>query len=283
MLVAIATAFAIGNLRGEQSERRDASPHEHAESAKSSARRACVGVDLSATFDCIYEHVERSEEQAHTEQDLTAQQDTARWTMLMLFVGAITSIISVVGLWLIRETLRETRVMARESSAAARAAMRSARSSREANKFARDTAKRAYLAVSKLAVTSLDDKIIAAEICIENYGATPARITSIFHKAWGGPETQIDPQSSGPAMQGYYHFRPILPPRSPSAIDVYVNDPAEIALARSGKGQLYFYGKIDYEDIYGNAYWLKWAFRNDGRAVVTPGTFSNCIYGNDGT
>lgn len=131
--VALATAAAIGHSEGIQTERRSANPHNHAESAKARASRACVGLEPAAMFECVNQEVERSEETARAEQDLSAQQDMALWALLMTLVSAVTALIATIALWFVRETLKETRAMTFE-------AQRTTKAAEDALKVTRDVA-----------------------------------------------------------------------------------------------------------------------------------------------
>ena len=152
---------------------------------------------------------------------------------------------------------------------------------------AQDTAKRqlrAYLAVSKVEVRDVQPDCIWGYIHIINQGATPARITQAFERAWIGPATQTDPINEGPPAQDYLHLRDQLSQGLPDKILFQVNDPAEIKKLDGSKTiDFYIYGRIEYQDVFGDPQWLTFAFRNDGWVVSKESSFSPSIHGNDGS
>ena len=104
--------FIVGILafsNGQEAQRRDKTPAAYAESAKSSAKHQCVNLKGDAAFECVYEQVETSQQQAHDEQDLTAQQKSANGTMITAALAFLGLVASVIGIVLIHNTFTETR------------------------------------------------------------------------------------------------------------------------------------------------------------------------------
>lgn len=100
--------YGIAELNGRQSERREAQPHSHYESAKKQAEPACVGVKSEAVLECVYDTIQASEDTARTEQDLTAQQRAAWAAMIGAGIAFLALGATVIGLYYVRETLRAT-------------------------------------------------------------------------------------------------------------------------------------------------------------------------------
>lgn len=100
--------YILGVLNGREAERRDQTPANYSQSAKADAQRACVGMEARAAFECVYEKVEASQEQASTEQDLSAQQRAATSALASAVVAALTLVISIVGVWYVKRTLDAT-------------------------------------------------------------------------------------------------------------------------------------------------------------------------------
>jgi hypothetical protein len=88
---------------------------------------------------------------------LTAQQDTARWTMLMLAVGMLTTMIGVVGLWFIRETLHATRATVDETRRIGEAQVR------------------AYLSIKSATISVDKSGLPWVQMVVVNTGQSPAR------------------------------------------------------------------------------------------------------------
>lgn len=104
--------FIVGILafsNGQETERRNKAPAAYSEAAKNKAQQDCAGRELNAAFECIYEKVEASQQQAHDEQDLTAQQKSANGTIITAALAFVGLIVSVVGISLVYTTFNETR------------------------------------------------------------------------------------------------------------------------------------------------------------------------------
>ena len=104
-------------VSGRETERRDQTPAAYSDTAKNKAQQDCVKLEDDAAFECIYEKVTASQEQARGEQDLDAQQRSANGTAITAFVALIGLAVSVVGIGLVYTTFKETRkanIIARE-------------------------------------------------------------------------------------------------------------------------------------------------------------------------
>lgn len=177
IILCVSVVGAIAYSNGRESERRYQSPHHHAEAAKASAKRSCVGVNPVAVFECVYEKIEASEETARAEQDLDAQQRMAFWALAMTLVSAAMAVISGVALYFLRGTLDETRKAVGETANATR-------QMRKANQIAEDTARRqqrAYIAVRPLGVEQIySNRKFIGMVSVENVGQTPAKNVDIY-------------------------------------------------------------------------------------------------------
>ena len=278
LLLGLAAAWSLGVLQGSETVRRDQTPAIYRDAAKVEAQRSCAAQDASNVFDCVYERAETSREIAHEEQDLSAQQRAAGAALATTILGLATMIATLVGLWFIRGTLLASRRTVTEARKATLQA-------RRGNAIARDTAQRQlrpYLSVSPPKILSIAPNMISLRIVLRNHGETPARVESVFGRAWGGPSHQIDPHAVGTPMRGYAHFAKILARDAPCEIELWLENPAQIAFANGGGGRLYVYGKVDYEDGFGNSYWLTWAYRSDPSALTVQASYTS-PFGNDGT
>ena len=93
---------------GRQDERRDETPAAYAQAAKADAQRACVEAKNAASFDCIYEKVHASQEQARGEEDLRAQQKAANSALLSAIISLLALIVTGAGVWFVKRTLAAT-------------------------------------------------------------------------------------------------------------------------------------------------------------------------------
>ncbi|WP_417495534.1 hypothetical protein [Maricaulis sp.] len=76
----------------------------------SRAEEICRVIDTAtARLTCLAERIDAEQERQATIADLSAQSDMAKWTFAMLWVGMVGLIVSVVGIFVIYETLRESR------------------------------------------------------------------------------------------------------------------------------------------------------------------------------
>jgi hypothetical protein len=125
--------FIVGILtygQGRENERRHQAPASYAKAAMADAQNACVGREGTAAFECIYEKVEAAQEQARGEQDLSAQQKAANAALISAIVAFFTLILSGVGVWYVRGTLRATLKAVEDTGKATEAML-------EANRIAR--------------------------------------------------------------------------------------------------------------------------------------------------
>lgn len=109
---------------GRQDERRDETPAAYSQAAKEDARRACLGIEGSAAFECIYAKVESSQEQAHNEQDLDAQQRAAFAALVSVIVAFLAFVATVAGVWFVKRTLDATLKAVEDTGEATKAMVR---------------------------------------------------------------------------------------------------------------------------------------------------------------
>ncbi len=119
---AVLLLYVLGVLNGREAERRDQTPVAYGQSAKADAKRVCVGMEASSAFECVYEKVEASHEQASTEQDLSAQQRAATSALASAAIAMLTLIVTGIGVWFVKRTLDAT-LKAVEDTAKATGAM----------------------------------------------------------------------------------------------------------------------------------------------------------------
>lgn len=103
---------------GRESERRNHAPASYSRAAKQDAERACVGMDSGTAFECIYEKVEASQEQARGEQDLSAQQRAASAAMISAIIALLTLGATGMGVWYVKRTLDATLEAVKDTSKA---------------------------------------------------------------------------------------------------------------------------------------------------------------------
>ncbi|MGP1274200.1 MAG: hypothetical protein ACQRW7_02130 [Caulobacterales bacterium] len=102
------------NYIRQNQESQNAAADEYARYA--SAKEICgTIIPLAARPSCLAERIDTNHQQQHAEADIQAQLDMASWTYAILWVGIVGIVVSVVGIALIFETLRETRTLTIET------------------------------------------------------------------------------------------------------------------------------------------------------------------------
>lgn len=94
---------------GVQSEKRlqaDRYASEHAEGTNAYINSSCIGLNQSDSIACIRDAIKADHEDTRSEYDLAAQEQMAWWTMWMLFTSVITVLVTAVGIFYVRHTLR---------------------------------------------------------------------------------------------------------------------------------------------------------------------------------
>ncbi len=81
----------------------------------------CSDFAANELVSCIQQNLEQTNEHIRAENDLVAQTEMARWTLLMLAVSIITATISALGVWFIKRTLEATEAALRDTAAATEA------------------------------------------------------------------------------------------------------------------------------------------------------------------
>ncbi|WP_226660595.1 hypothetical protein [Alteriqipengyuania lutimaris] len=241
---------------GMQSERRNNQPYQYAEDAADSALQSCVGGESDAVAECVVERIETAADQSRAQQDLEAQQNMSLWALLMVFISAATVAATVWALFYVKETLDETRGMARdtkrmadEADKATMAALDAARVGHEANAIAQ-AARRDQLR-PWMVNDGVDYENVEGELHFfvkwRNAGLSPAVAQSVFVQF-----AMIDPADEVP------HFPSDMPenrsgstgPNTVIAANVIrLVGPAVAQLVLAQK-RLILYSRVDYESPY---------------------------------
>lgn len=182
LILSTIIAGGISYSSGKESERRDQYPSEYSGYAKAQADRACVGMDGSSLFECVYNEIEASQETARAEQDLDAQQGMKFWALLMFFATMATAGVTLLGVHYVRLTLDKNSELLAESAKATDAML-------DANKIAQDN----LIIQNRPWITSIrvmhslrkspsnDSFAIFFQIVIKNTGNSPAKDVLIYH------------------------------------------------------------------------------------------------------
>jgi len=201
--------------------------------------------------------------QSHTEvkdnreqQDLQAQQDMAFWAMLMVFAAVATVIITAIGVWLVRQTLKATLLAVEDTGKATEAML-------ESNKIARETGRkqvRAYIGIESITLDDGEDFNIPRFIIeIKNNGVSPANIKNLDVKIiWlGDKATPI------------YTFDRKIDFRCHAASPMNLPIDMESGIKKcEGVGFFVLSGLISYEDIFKDKHVEEFYFRTGGGSTL---------------
>lgn len=121
VIVSCVLVGGLAFLAGLETERRDHAPASYSKAAKEDAQRACVGSDPAAAFECIYEKVEASQDQARGEQDLSAQQRAASAAMIGAVLSFFALIATGIGIYFVKRTLDATLMAVKDTGLATKA------------------------------------------------------------------------------------------------------------------------------------------------------------------
>ena len=183
LLAFFAASLIVGYLAyisGIERERSQQYPAAYAESAKHNAKSVCIGIDPSLVFECIYEHVESSQDQATARQDLEAQQGMRFWAAVMAFVALTSVILTAAALWYIRGTLLETEKIAKDSKRTAKASQDATRAMVEANRLAKKMGEaqvKCYISITdvKVRISPFQPNSYDILFKLRNSGNSPVR------------------------------------------------------------------------------------------------------------
>ncbi|MFQ3895322.1 hypothetical protein [Sphingobium sp. R-7] len=162
----------LGYLQGQQAERDKQTSKTYSEAAQKDAQRACVGMEPGAAFECIYEKVESSNEQANTDKDLTAQFRAADSALFSAVFTFLTLAISGLGVWYVKRTLDATLKAVEDTSKATDAMLLANRIAQEASEGER----RPMIKIGYIALSRMDGDAPNVTVDIVNVGRSVATI-----------------------------------------------------------------------------------------------------------
>jgi hypothetical protein len=108
VVLVVFLSWGVGWLQASEKQKRQQTPAAYQNGAKQHAQRTCIGIEPSAVFECVYEHVETAKQTAHDEQDLSAQQRAASSALAAAAIAFFTLIITGIGVWFVKRTLEAT-------------------------------------------------------------------------------------------------------------------------------------------------------------------------------
>lgn len=260
LIALILCCLIVGGLTysaGIEGERRDQYPAAYSDTAKQSAQRTCVGTEPGAVFDCVYEKVEASQDQARAEQDLDAQQGMKFWAAIMAIFTLATVLITAVGVWFVKRTLDATLEAVEDTGRATDAML-------AGNEIAQKSAEkqlRAYLSVKSITIS--DDREIGGlgyGVILINNGVTPAHMKGFkIDIIWLAKE----------------HTKIVVSEKNDLEFTIHRDTPTNLSFnsdanfAEEGvEGDFFVQGQISYNDEFGSRYSEDFNFRTSQHATL---------------
>lgn len=215
LLAFVLVSLVVGYLAfisGVETERGQRYADAYVQSAKDDAKRACIGMETSLAFECVYERVEASQSQANARLDLEAQQWMRFWAAVMAFIALASVILTAAALWYIRGTLLETEKIARDSKRTANASQDATRAMIEANRLAKKMGEaqvRCYISITdvKIRISPFQNNSFDIVFKLKNSGNSPVRnIRFSVETRWVNARKSADriEHEAGPIMINDY-------------------------------------------------------------------------------
>lgn len=234
---------------GRQDERRYETPASYAKAAKADAQSACAEQEKATAFECIYEKVQASQEQARGEEDLRAQQQASNSALLSTIISFLALIVTGAGVWFVKRTLAATLEAVKDTRKATVAVQ-------EANEIAREGIEkqsRAYVYPEVVEGVSQPDNTDqnfgwAFAIRWKNSGITPAVSASIV--IWAEVVDGALPDDFQFDRTANDHVPIVFGPNMP-VTSAYVGVSADdIKKVFAGEKALYLWGWVKYRDVF---------------------------------
>jgi len=190
-------ALAVWNMSASYTRNSIDAGRNTAEDSKNTKQKiesTCIATDRTAFSECVYEIVKTTNDAQRAEEDLSAQKDMAEWAFWMLTVSGLGIALTVVGIYFVRENLREMQLQRAIGHSAVEAA-------KESNTVARKIGEaqvRAYV-VCEEANCKTTKNTIELWIKLKNYGQTPAKNIQI--------ESYLQASASDPQGNPSWRFR----------------------------------------------------------------------------
>jgi hypothetical protein len=289
ILVISVIVGVLAYSQGIESERRNNAPAAYAEAAKKDARDSCVGSEAATVFECVYEIVEASQEQAQGEQDLDAQQGMHLWAAIMAALTFGTFVLTGFALWFIKGTLEATADMVTETKNLSQETVKATHAMVRQNELT-EAAQRPFVVVEAgPSPTGPNDRgqIMPASFRYRNFGGTAAQLILQAHKVvvlkepntlpkplttadgygrrvpsgeFVGPrgETQFEP--AGPIYNSHTKFF------GPDNLQTFPGPPPELASAFKPDHWTFFHGFVVYADFEGRCYIRGFCFQYEAGA-----------------
>lgn len=218
---------------------------------------------------CIAQEINAYQKQDTTDKDLKAQQDMALWGLGTVLVGALGLVISVGGLFMLWQSLNQTRQAISNDREIGHAQIR------------------AYVSVFDFETIVTDDPrpVIKTTIVFKNTGQTPAKKLRV-NADWAAGETPFDEtlhphrvekfDGRGAVSSGATFFANLNTEKGNFRRALGGGDIEKVI---SGEWKFWVFGVIEYVDVFNEP--RKTRFRYEIMIHGTQAGFSPCLGGNE--
>lgn len=217
---------------------------------------ACVGISGPAFSECISNEVAAYEANKPADEDLRAQQDMALWALWMFIAAGATVLVTIVGIYYVRETLDATRATVTETSRIGEAQVR------------------AYLSVKSVEFDWEDvgdgtKKMTCITAKWENTGQSPARHVEVSVQ---GRKTPVDCEKPIEALSSILENLELSTASVAAGSHVSAERDVEDDFSSdwiAGKIGLVVHAAATFVDVFGRRHWVEEC--STARAVIVDG------------
>lgn len=232
---------------------------------------------VSETVSSPQRNTDSERDEWYKQEDLKSQRDAAKWAWWALVISGVGIGTTGLGVFLVWQTLSETRRATEAATLAGKAAQASV-------ELSSDTAKRqlrAYLSVKCIDhPTRIHNRIPAICILVSNRGSTPA------YDVWAACNIDVGPLSD-PMLRDIVTMRENawIAPGTDLDMTIDMNQgatPEDKWAVKIEDAWLYIYGRVVYCDTFGAPHFITFRFRRQrARQNETPVFMIMCAEGNE--
>lgn len=238
----------------ESSTRQEYATEHQTKKAADEINRACVGIDAAQVPQCVAQILQSTRDAERADHDLQAQRDMSDWAFWMVVFSAAGLALTGVGIWFVRENLKEMRLQRDISQKSLVAAMSAVNISRDIGK--KQT--RAYLGLEYGEIKVCEaGKPAVVRIRYQNTGTTPAKnisttcsvfVAKVVDDHFSMSQIERHASNSGDLGSGHFEYteRATVEPLTLS----------DIANLAATKRIIIARGEIRYTDIFGEIWTL---------------------------
>ncbi|MBL8903901.1 MAG: hypothetical protein JNK83_11485 [Rhizobiales bacterium] len=236
------------------------SAREYAANTENQIADRCTMTDLSALQACVNEIVKTSYENQRADYDLVAQNAVARWTFWLLILGIVGTVLTAIGVFFLQANLSEMKQQRAISKSAADAAIISNTLQSQAlqqDRRALHVAQGPDLQITNIKLISFRaEDGLNVEITLTNKGKSAALITGVAIRQTVCEVLPTDPiyvDTNEFKAMGLHPTDSLILDSDPTKKQVSLSKAEYLAVAL-GKLLCIMYGRITFNDVFGNKF-----------------------------